>query len=177
MWSIYSLEHDQISSGQPPKRGWVILRLHSCQKPSAKESQAVASVVLTTWSHQHQHGPWLYQDHWFTRYPQGCWDQESVSSWSQVVRQATHTSMAPEAAKSEDITKTAPGSQASSRSGPAEWTNDTNISSGGIADHSGPSWKSNPEGEMFLISGLCHCPGPVGSCSPAACWGTESASA
>lgn len=42
-----------------------------------------------------------------THYPQGCWDQESVSSWSQVVKQATHTSMAPEAAKPEDITKTA----------------------------------------------------------------------
>lgn len=45
LWSIYSLEHAQIPSVQPPKGRWVFLSLYPCQKPSAEQSLAVARAV------------------------------------------------------------------------------------------------------------------------------------
>ena len=48
------------------------------------------------------------------------------------------------------------GSQVLSGPGAAAWTTDTNMASGGIMDHGGPSRRSNPDIELFLISGLHH---------------------
>lgn len=55
------------------------------------------------------------------------------------------------------------GSQASSLSGEAAWTSNTNIASCAILDHTGPLRRSNPEDECCLTSGLHCCPEPGGT--------------
>lgn len=83
--------------------------------------------------------------------------------------QASHVTWLPEVAKPEDISKSSVstdclhprGSQASSWPGAAAQTTDTNMASGDIMDHGGPSRRSNPETELFLISGLPRCIEPA----------------
>lgn len=90
-------------------------------------------------------------------------DHGLVFIWPEMATHATHFYMTPKAARPKNVTSVA---VSSTDCVPSSWPGEiaeityTNMTSSGITDHSGPSGKSSPQSESFLILNFCHWPEP-----------------